>query len=140
MSATDQNADTIVYADSSALVKLVVVEPESEDLADYLGDPLPRLLTSAIALVEVTRAVRLYNDTDEMRDEVRWLLEGCDLVDVSPALLRTAAGLGSALVRTLDAIHLASILRVEPHEVIVYDQRLAHAAATAGFAVVSPGR
>ena len=139
--ATGRSADErIVYADSSALVKLVVVEPESDALAAYLGEPLPRLVTSRIALVEVTRAVRLADDSEEMAREVKRLLEACDLVEVSGTLLRTAANAASERVRTLDAVHLASVMRVEPDVVIVYDRRLAEASAAAGFAVASPGR
>jgi predicted nucleic acid-binding protein len=141
LSATARSADErLLYADSSALVKLVIAEPESQNLAAYLGEPLPRLLTSRIAVVEVTRAVRLADGSEEMADEVGRLLEACDLVEVSAALLRTAAGLGSERVRSLDAVHLASVMRVAPDEVIVYDLRLAEATAAAGFAVVSPGR
>jgi uncharacterized protein len=141
LSATVPDAEAeVLYADSSALVKLVVEEPESEHLLAYLGEPLPTLVTSGIAVVEVTRAVRLYNDTRQMRDEVRSLLDACGLVEVSPALLRRAANLGSERMRALDSVHLASIMRVQPDKVIVYDQRLAEASAAAGFAVVSPGR
>ena len=139
MSATVQSAEErVLYVDSSALVKLVVAEPESEHLVAYLGEPPPRLLTSEIALVEVTRAVRVADD--ELVDEASRVLAACEFVEVRASLLRTAASLASERVRALDAVHLASVLRVEPDEVIVYDRRLAEAAAEAGFAVVSPGR
>lgn len=141
MSTTAQSADErLLYADSSALVKLVVAEPESAALSAYLGEPLPRLLTSRIAVVEVTRAVKLADGTAEAAADTERLLGACDLVDLTAALLRTAAGLASASVRSLDAVHLASVMLVQPDEVIVYDRRLAEAAAAAGFTVVDPGR
>jgi predicted nucleic acid-binding protein len=43
------------------------------------------------------------------------------------------------LLRTLDAIHLASALEVGADEMIVYDRRLADAARANGLTVTSPG-
>jgi predicted nucleic acid-binding protein len=61
------------------------------------------------------------------------------LVDASEDLLRAAAALTSATVPTLDAIHLASAIRIDPGEFAVYDRRLAAAATEAGLPVASPG-
>ena len=68
------------------------------------------------------------------------LLSWCTLVDVSPAVLRGARRLASASLRTLDAIHLASALRVEADELVAYDARLLEAALEQGLRVVTPGR
>ena len=64
---------------------------------------------------------------------------GGALVDVTSEVLRSAAGLASARVRTLDAVHLASALRVEPDELVAYDRRLLEAAAEHGIVTSSPG-
>jgi predicted nucleic acid-binding protein len=61
------------------------------------------------------------------------------LIAVSDAVLRAAADLASASIRTLDAIHLASAIRIEPYEMVVYDQRLSTAASAEGLSVVNPG-
>lgn len=129
----------LCYADSSALVKLVIDEPESELLAEYLSKRRFMLATSRIALVEVPRATAIADGSLEAREETRRVLDSCLLVDVTDALLRRAADLTSVEVRTLDAIHLASAHRVEPDEVIAYDRRFRRAAETAGFAVAAPG-
>jgi predicted nucleic acid-binding protein len=119
-------------------VKLVVEEPESAALERHLeGGPL--IATSRIALVEVLRATALANPAPEVRRSAEGLLSSCMLVDVSDGLLRSAATLTSATVRTLDAVHLASALRIEPDEVVAYDRRLLGAAAEQGLAVSSPG-
>lgn len=118
-------------------MKLVIEEPESETLDRYLA-PVPLLATSRIALVEVLRATALANSAPEVRSEAERLLSSCLLVDVSEGLLRSAAGLASATVRTLDAIHLASALRIEADELVAYDRRLLDAAAGHGLAVSSP--
>ena len=127
----------LVYADSSALVKLVIEEPESAPLERYLEDG-PLLVTSRVALVEVLRATAIANPAPEVRDEAERLLASCMLVDVTDVLLRAAASLASAAVRTLDAIHLASALRVEADELVAYDRRLLAAAAARGLVVSSP--
>ncbi len=119
-------------------MKLIIEEPESEALARYLESE-PLLATSEIALVEVLRATAIANPAAEVRSEAERLLGSCMLVDVSETLLRSAATLASAKVRTLDAVHLASALRVQPDEVVVYDRRLLEAAAEQGLAAASPG-
>jgi predicted nucleic acid-binding protein len=128
----------LVYADSSALVKLVIEEPESAALERHL-DGAPVLATSRLALVEVPRATALANPAPEVQGETQSLLASCMLIDVSDGVLRAAAGLTSGSVRTLDAIHLASALRTEADELLAYDRRLAAAGAECGLAVASPG-
>jgi predicted nucleic acid-binding protein len=127
-----------VYADSSALVKLVVDEEETEALRSHLASE-PELVVSRIALVEVSRAVRIASPGAAAARDAERLLASCTLVEVSDSILRAAAGLASANVRTLDAIHLASALRAAADEVIVYDRRLREAAEAAGFRVCCPG-
>lgn len=119
-------------------MKLVIEEPESASLERHLGDETV-LATSRIALVEVPRATALANPAPEVQEEAERLLASCMLIDVTDGLLRAAAGLASATVRTLDAIHLASAVRIQADELVAYDRRLAAAAAERGLAVASPG-
>jgi predicted nucleic acid-binding protein len=119
-------------------VKLLIEEPESESLERHLEDR-PLLATSRVAMVEVPRATGLANPVPEVRQEAERLLASCMLIDVTDGLLRAAAGHASRAVRTLDAIHLASALRIEPDELVAYDRRLVAAAAEHGLAVSSPG-
>ena len=127
----------LVYTDSSALVKLVIDEPQSAALDRYLGNA-ELMATSRVALVEVQRAVGVANPAPAVREDAVRLLQSCMLIEVSDALLRTAAELSSASLRTLDAIHLASALRVGADELITYDRRLHDAAVEQGLAVLSP--
>ncbi|MGA2928967.1 MAG: type II toxin-antitoxin system VapC family toxin [Solirubrobacteraceae bacterium] len=127
----------LIYADSSALVKLVIEETESVALQRHLEGAVV-LATSRIALVEVSRAAVLANPHDAVRDEVERLVAGCMLVAVSAQLLRAARKLASSAVRTLDAIHLASALRIDPDEFLAYDRRLLAAAAEHGLSIASP--
>jgi uncharacterized protein len=126
------------YADASALVKLILDEPESSDLDDYVG-AAARLVTSRLAVVEVTRAVKIASREPAVQEEVVRLLAACQLIEVTREILQRAATLASEHLRSLNAVHLASILRIEPDEVLAYDRRLVRAARELGFAVAHPG-
>jgi predicted nucleic acid-binding protein len=130
--------EPIVYADSSALVKLIIDEPESDALRRYLDDG-PVLATSRIAVVEVLRGTALANPAPEAQDDALRMLTACLLIDLSHELARAAARLTSRAVRSLDAIHLASALRVEADQLVAYDRRLLAAAAARGLSVAHPG-
>jgi uncharacterized protein len=60
------------------------------------------------------------------------------LVAMSAQVLGAARRLASASVRTLDAIHLASALRIEADELLAYDHRLLAAASERQMTIVSP--
>ena len=116
----------------------MIEEPESEALARYVqADPV--IATSQIAIVEVSRATALANPSEQVRAEVDRLLESCMLVAVTSQLLRVARGLASVDVGTLDAIHLASALRIQADELLAYDRRLLAAARKHGVRAVTPG-
>jgi uncharacterized protein len=135
--ATRTNAP-LVYADSSALVKLVVEEAETEALERYLYETEPVVTTSRLAVVEIARALARADLERDNRSEAARLLRSYFLVDVTTPILDDAASL-TTTVRSLDAIHLASARHIAPDEVLVYDHRLARAAAELGFVVVQPG-
>ena len=65
------------------------------------------------------------------------VLDGVALVDADVALARVATGIASESLRPLDAIHLA--IAIAPDVMLVYDRKLAAAAAAAGLAVEAPG-
>jgi uncharacterized protein with PIN domain len=56
-------------ADSSALVKLIIDEAETEAVRAYLA-PAKSLITSRVATVEVTRAASVANPADDARRAV----------------------------------------------------------------------
>ena len=95
------------------------------------------MASSEIAIVEVGRACRRARPDAERAG--RRLLEGVFLAKLDRQLLEDAAELTSEALRSLDAIHLASALALEPDEFLTYDRRLLVAAAEAGLTVASPG-
>jgi predicted nucleic acid-binding protein len=130
----------VIYLDSSALLKLLHDEAESVDLADWLaahtGTPV---VSSELAKVEVIRACRRINPTT--LTEATALLAGLDLIPLSGAVIDEAANVGGTMLRSLDALHLASALAIQAQltAFIAYDHRLAEAASAAGLELVSPG-
>lgn len=131
------NADAAVYLDSSALVKLVVREAESDALAEHLRGRRERV-SSALARVEVIRAVSTHGSAATAR--AAQLLQRIGLLQLDDAVLDRAAVLGGSTLRSLDAIHLAAAqtLGQALGEVVTYDQRMADAAREVGLVVVAP--
>ncbi len=129
----------VLYLDASAIVKLVVAEAETDALRSYVEGG--QLVTNEIALTEVPRAAYLRTGASEVFDKAESVLRRFDLVTLDEELHRAAARRPPRELRTLDAIHLVSALRVRERlqAVVVYDHRLAQAAREAGLVVDSPG-
>jgi predicted nucleic acid-binding protein len=124
------------YLDSSALVKLVLAEPETEALRRHLGDDAA--VVSALAQAELIRTVRRVRPALE-RSAIE-LLSTFTLLDVDAGVLTAAGQIAPPGLRTLDAIHLASALTLgaELDAVVTYDTRMIEAARAAGLRVESP--
>ena len=127
------------YLDSSALVKLVIDEPESQAMRAYVGGQRGPLTTSALSRTEVVRSAATSDPSTILA--ARNLLSATNDIAVSRALLDAAADLA---VRTgicsLDAIHLATALSVRRHldAFVTYDRRQAAVAEELGLPVVTP--
>ncbi len=126
------------FLDASAIVKLVLHEQESQALIDFL-DGRTSVEASELAVAEVGRAVRRVDPTDAEGDDV---LDALTLHRVTPDVLRRAARLSPPGLRTLDAIHLATVLLHGDGDgcVVTYDDRFAAAARDHGLRVEQPGR
>ena len=126
-----------VYLDTSALVKLVVIEKESRALRHFLRQA-PDQCASALVRTELLRAVQ--RGGRAAFDEVRRVLQHVHLIQVSDAVLDAAGRLEPRTLRSLDAIHLATAARLAPTltALVTYDHRMADGAAALGLAVVAP--
>jgi predicted nucleic acid-binding protein len=133
----------VIYLDSAAIVKLIRREKESEALHEWLTREQDKtLVASALVLTEVPRALRR---TDPGRlAAVPTVLAKLNRIPMDDTVLATAAAYQDPMLRTLDAIHLASaqtmVLEGLPLTALVtYDKRLLAAAADAGLATAAPG-
>ena len=126
---------TVAYLDTSAAIKLVIEEAESEALVTALTDTSRRLAASWLLHTEMHCAAGR-NPAVISLDAITAVLETITLVDVIRGDL-LAAGTHAPL-RSNDAIHLATALRIGADEIVTYDAELARAAASAGIRVVAP--
>jgi uncharacterized protein len=126
------------YVDSSALVKTVVEEPESNALAGWLQRK-EQLAACDLVQVEVIRAVRVSDP--EAVPRARQVIGTLILIRLEDDLYESAADLEPPLLRSLDAIHLAAALSLgsDLAGVVTYDGRLADGARALGLAVEAPG-
>lgn len=126
-----------LYLDSSAIVKLVVAEPESTALRRHLRHRRP-LVSSALARTEVIRA--LAYEGEEAQSRGRAVLARIDLLRVNDRVLDSAGLVAPADVRSLDAIHLATaqLLGTDLGSIVTYDVRMAEAARHLRLRVAAP--
>lgn len=132
-------AERAVYADSSALVKLVVREQWSTDLAVFLNAEAGQLVSSALAEVEVIRGVRVADGGPDAEEEALELLRACSLVELDRAIIEEARRLAGPFLGTLDAVHAASAVRSGATLLVTYDRQLGRAARALGLRVAAPG-
>jgi predicted nucleic acid-binding protein len=127
-----------VYLDSSAFVKLAVNEPESADLRAFISEHSGRRVSSALLRTESLRAVRLLGA--EALATVREGLRRIDLVAIDDRILDAAGTLEPRVLRTLDAIHLATALALgdDLETVVTYDERMADGARLLGLTTTTP--
>ncbi|MHB8295111.1 MAG: type II toxin-antitoxin system VapC family toxin [Acidimicrobiales bacterium] len=126
--------------DTSAAMKLVVEEGESAALAERLEQvraAAQHVLVSSLLLHTELHCAANRRPEQVPRGTVADVLSTVALVDVGRSDLTTAPLLPGRL-RSSDAIHLATALRVGAQEMAVYDVALASAARLAGLYVVSP--
>ncbi|HVA26465.1 MAG TPA: type II toxin-antitoxin system VapC family toxin [Chloroflexota bacterium] len=131
------SAEAAAYLDSSAFVKLVAPEAESAALRDYL-QTWPRSVSSALLRVEGLRAARKAGAAAFAAARLR--LHGMGLMPIDDVVLNEAAAVGPHMLRSLDAIHLATAQQLgdDLGVLVTYDRRLAQAATELGLPVASP--
>lgn len=134
----------LFYLDSSALVKLVRVEPETDVLRAFLSNS--DLLSSELALTEVPRAIHRAAALDHslapepLLTRAGEVLDAVALLPVDRPLLAAAGALEEPVLRALDAIHLVAAIDLSPIDAFVsYDERQSAAARLAGLRTVQPG-
>lgn len=128
----------MIYLDTSAALKLVRQEPESAAASAFVGDRTD-LMSSTLLAVEARRGT-LRNDPAAL-PRVDVFLARIDMIGISDAIIESAGRLPDVMLRSLDAIHLATALlvREELDVLLAYDTRLLTAAAAHGLPTAAPG-
>ncbi|RRR45234.1 PIN domain-containing protein [Mycolicibacter terrae] len=132
----------MIYMDTSALVKLIVREPESADLRRWLVSAQDRdHVTSAVGRVELMGTALRSGDTEIVATARRILDEDLDILAVTDEVVEMAQTIGPETLRSLDAIHLASAAQLGDAltAVVTYDHRLIEGCRELDYPVESPG-
>lgn len=133
-----------VYVDSSALLKRAFAEAESVPLEEVLqqhAEAADALVSSSLAWVEVSRALRRRldgDDPDAVNEAGEDAVAGIAERPITADVISLARRVGPGMLRSLDAIHLATAILIDADILITYDDRLADATIASGMPVARP--
>lgn len=131
----------MLYLDTSALVKLIRREPESDALADWLDTQAPApWVSSTLIEAELPRAVRRLDSA--LLVHVPAIISRVARYDIDEVVRAAAAGYPDSALRSMDAIHLATahaVFGATLTAFIAYDERLLAAAAALRLPTAAPG-
>lgn len=128
---------SVWYLDTSAALKLIVEESESDALAQGIDREQPDLVACWLLETELRRAAQ--REEHLSQHLVSEFLEGVGLYEVPASLFREAGVLPGAHLRSLDALHLAAAIRIGVDRVLTYDSRMQDSARSLGLNVIAPG-
>jgi predicted nucleic acid-binding protein len=131
----------MIYLDTSALVKLIRREPESDTLADWL-DARGSVLWVSSTLVEVELPRALRRTDPALLADVPATVARVARYEIDEVVRAAAAAFPDPNLRSLDAIHLATargIFGTLLTAFVSYDLRLLAAAKAADLPPASPG-
>ena len=124
----------LVYLDTSAAVKLISDERESDGLRSYL-DEGPTVVSSDLLETELRR-IGVRHGIDQVL--ITAILDGVTLTPLTRDQFREAGLYPQVGLRSLDALHLASAVGIDASAILTYDIRLAEAAGAHGLEVIAP--
>jgi predicted nucleic acid-binding protein len=130
---------SLYYADTSAVIKLLVEETHSAAFAAFYDSHADaEWVSSALVRIEVVRAVARAKPV--LLPDARDLLQAFSYISMDDEVVEAAMNEPDRSLRSLDAIHLATarLLGADLDAVVTYDDRLAAAAGDAGLATAAP--
>lgn len=128
----------ISYLDTSAAFKLIAEESGSPGLADHIDAALEQGTTFVSSWLLHTELHCAADRRSVIAPEsVTAILDFVELVDVERIDLQRAATSAWGL-RSADALHLATALRVEASTIVTYDAEMQYAGARVGLRVLEP--
>ena len=128
---------TTVYVDTSALGRMLLDEPDATAIEDSLR-AYDRRVASRLLRVELRRVGLRTNSLDGVGE----LLAEVALIPFDESILTAAETVPPSTIATLDAIHLATAVRLakagELDALMTYDKQLTTGAKQHGITVLSP--
>ncbi len=132
-----ERARSTIYVDTSVLGRVILEEPDREAIVRELTG-FGRRVASRLLGIELRR-LALREDASE---EAEQILANVVLIPIDEAIIASAERIAPLTVATLDAIHLATALRLAAEDkldaLMTYDKRLAQGAEEHGLAVLAP--
>lgn len=127
----------MIYLDTSAVLKLIKAEAESVALGAHLRDRTD-LVSSTLLIVEARRGT--LRSAPQRMPRLDLFLTRVGTVDISDPVIESASRIHDPMLRSLDAIHLATalLIRDDLDELITYDTRLREAAEAHGIPTTAP--
>lgn len=124
----------MIYVDSSVVLAQLLAEDRHPEPGFWERTPL---LTSRLLEYEVWNRLNARGLGTSVADDVSWVLARLSFVELAPAVLARALEPFPTPVRTLDALHLASIVFLrglgQLPSLATYERRLADAATVMGI-------
>ena len=127
----------IVYLETSAAAKLLKREPESAMVREFVAqliDDEHLVVTGRILETELRRVALRQGIEQAKATEVLGML---DVLEHDQPQFRQAGTVGGDQLRSLDALHLSSALRVGADAMITFDDRLERACEMVGLPVLA---
>jgi predicted nucleic acid-binding protein len=141
----------LVFLESSAALALILREPSTASTVDAILEQAQRLFIASIAVVEChrvilrarSRGVLSALEAEAAEHRLQRLLGHVDIIELeSSVMARAVAPMGDDLIRTVDAIEVASaaVARdiVGALDFLSFDDRVRLVAQHLGFSVVPP--
>jgi predicted nucleic acid-binding protein len=129
----------LIYLDTSAFLKTMFDGPQSPAIGRYLNAvDSPRFVSSTLLAVEARRGALRVNPRRLPRVDLALLRVA--QIEIDGPVVETASRLPDPMLRSLDAIHLATalLIRKDIDVLLSYDQRMLAAAAAHGLPTASP--
>lgn len=134
----------LIYIDTSAALKRVFEEAESGVLRRAIDEAVvnsDRLISSTLTRVELARGIRRrieFETHDRLTSAFDLAMGDIAFAPMSSPIVESARLIGPPVLRSLDAIHLATAIAVGAGEVWTYDDRLAAASEEMGIVARMP--
>lgn len=125
-----------IYIDSSAILKLIIQEKESDAVRSISR---ARFITSQISRVEVIRTI-LRHEPKALK-AAEGVLKNINILPIDSTTLTQAERLPERInIRGFDAIHMAAAGKfgLKINLILTYDKQMAKAAKDLGFEVLAP--
>lgn len=126
-----------IYADSSAIIKLIKEEKESPAVRSLFSH---EVCTSILSILEVNRFIEVFKPKMHS-DEFKRFTRDTYFLDLSAPLMIYLTNLKlPTFVKTLDSIHLgtAFLLKLSIDAILTYDKKMQLGAELMGLKVLAP--